>query len=203
MPVPASVRRTSLPTSNPDSTTYPWGACQTTGAPGRKARSAPGGCPQREPPAGRVRPTGMRAGKPAARYIVIVLLCAAATACGSVRASAEAPTRAAGHALAGADSAAVRLVIEVTRHPGAKPQRWTLRCHPVGGTHPDAGAACRVLEHAKNPFAPIRPDMMCPASPASRTATIRGIWSGHPVNATYTQNGCGLLRWHRIWQVFR
>jgi hypothetical protein len=45
--------------------------------------------------------------------------------------------------------------------------------------------------------------MMCPAFPASRTATIRGTWFGHPVNATYTQNGCGLLRWHQIWQVFR
>jgi hypothetical protein len=97
----------------------------------------------------------------------------------------------------------VQLVIEVTSHPGAKPQHWTLRCDPVGGNHPDAGAACRVLEHTKNPFPPTRPNMMCPAAADSRTATIRGTWFGHPVNATYTQNGCGLLRWRRIWQVFR
>jgi hypothetical protein len=45
--------------------------------------------------------------------------------------------------------------------------------------------------------------MMCPAAADSRIATISGTWFGHPVNATYTQNGCDLLRWHRIWQVFR
>ena len=149
---------------------------------------------------------GMRAGIPrarsAARYILVALLCAAAaSACGSVRASGQPPAGAAGHTSAGADSAAVRLVIEVTS-PGAKPQRWTLRCDPVGGTHPHARAACNVLEHAKNPFAPVRPQMMCPATPASRTATITGTWFGHPVNATYTQTGCGLMRWRQVWQVF-
>jgi len=148
--------------------------------------------------------TGILPARPAARYLLIALLCAAdATACGSLRASGPAPDGPAGHASPGADYAAVRLVIEVTSHPGAKPQRWTLRCDPVGGTHPDARAACRALEHTKNPFTSTRPNMMCPAAADSRTATIRGTWFGHPVNATYTENGCELLRWHRIWQVFR
>jgi hypothetical protein len=147
---------------------------------------------------------GIFPARPAALYLLIALLCAAAaTACGNVPASSQTPAGAAGHTSAGADSAAVRLVIEVTSHPGAKPQRWTLRCDPVGGTHPHARAACRALEHAKNPFAPTRPNMMCPAAADSRTATIKGTWLGHPVDATYTQNGCGLLRWRQIWQVFR
>ncbi|HEX7266616.1 MAG TPA: SSI family serine proteinase inhibitor [Streptosporangiaceae bacterium] len=119
-----------------------------------------------------------------------------------MRASGQANVGAAGHASVGAGSAAARLVIEVTRHPGAKPQRWTLTCDPVGGTHPRARAACRVLEHAKNPFAPADPSMMCPPPPSSPTATIRGTWFGHPVDATYTQNGCGLSRWRRMWPVF-
>jgi hypothetical protein len=148
--------------------------------------------------------TGILPAQSAARYLLIALLCAAAaTACGSPRASSQATAGAAGHTSAGADSAAVRLVIEVTSHPGAKPERWTLRCDPVGGTHPHARAACRILGHMKNPFAPTRPNMMCPAAADSPSATIRGTWFGHPVDATYTQNGCGLLRWRQIWQVFR
>jgi hypothetical protein len=146
--------------------------------------------------------TGSLPARPAAWYLLTALLCvAAATACGSVRASGNANAGAARHTPAGADPA-VRLVIEVTSHPGAKPQRWTLTCDPVGGTHPHARAACRVLEHAKNPFAPADPSMMCPPPPSSRTATIRGTWFGHPVDATYTQNGCGLSRWRRMSPVF-
>jgi hypothetical protein len=138
--------------------------------------------------------TGIFLARPCARYLLVALVCvAAATACGSVPASGQANVGA---------SAAARLVIEVTRHPGAKPQRWTLTCDPAGGTHPHARAACRVLEHAKNPFAPTGPSMMCPPPPSSPTATIRGTWFGHPVDATYTQNGCGLSRWRRMRPVF-
>jgi hypothetical protein len=148
--------------------------------------------------------TGILPARAVARYLLTGLLCvAAATACGSLRVSGQPNAGAAGPTPAGAGTAAVRLVIEVTSHPGAKPQRWTLRCDPVGGTHPDARAACRALEHMKTPFPPARPNMMCPAAADSRAAIIRGTWFGHPVNATYTHNACDLLRWHRIWQVFR
>ena len=147
--------------------------------------------------------TGILPARSGARYVLIALLCAAAaTACGSERASGQAHGGAAGHTTAGTDSAAVRLVIEIISHPGAKPQRWTLTCNPAGGTHPRAREACRVLEHAKNPFAPADPSMMCPPPPSSPTATIRGTWFGHPVDATYTQNGCGLSRWRRMSPVF-
>lgn len=146
--------------------------------------------------------SGVLPAGPRAPYLLTMLLClAAATGCGSVRTSSQANPDAATHIAAGATSAA-RLVIEVTGHPGARPQRWTLTCGPAGGTHPNPRAACRVLMHAKNPFAPAGPTMMCPPPPASPTATIRGIWFGHQVHATYTQNACGMSRWRRMWQAF-
>jgi hypothetical protein len=147
--------------------------------------------------------TGFLPPLPAARYLLTALLCvAAATACGSVRPSGQASADAAGHTPAGAGPAAARLVIEVSSHPGAKPQRWTLTCDPAGGTHPHAREACRVLEHATKPFAPTDPSMMCPPPPSSRTAIIKGTWFGHRVDATYTEDGCGLSRWRRMWPVF-
>ena len=148
--------------------------------------------------------TGLLPARPGARYLLVALLCvAAATACGSVPASGQPNVGEAGHASAGAaSSAAARLVIEVTSHPGANPRRWTLTCDPAGGTHPHAQTACHVLAHAKNPFAPHDPNMMCPPPPSSPTATIKGTWFGHPVDATYAKNGCGLSRWRRMWPVF-
>jgi hypothetical protein len=96
----------------------------------------------------------------------------------------------------------VSLVIKVTG-PGAPPRRWTLRCDPVGGTHPDAAKACRILLHAKNPFAPMPRGPMCPVNAiGARTATVTGTWFGHPVDATFIQSGCGLPRWTKISQIF-
>jgi len=152
------------------------------------------------------RPTGMRfltlrvpAG---ARYFLIAAVCAAAaTACGSLHASSPASPAAAGQTAA-VRPAAVSLVIKVTG-PGAPPRRWTLRCDPVGGTHPDAAKACRILLHAKNPFAPIPRGPMCPVNAiGTRTATVKGTWFGYPVDATFIQSGCGLPRWTKISQIF-
>jgi hypothetical protein len=96
----------------------------------------------------------------------------------------------------------VSLVIKVTGAPGVPPRRWTLRCDPVGGTHPDAAKACRVLLHAKNPFAPLPRGATCPVNGIARTATIKGTWFGHPVDAIFIQNGCGSPRWANIRQIF-
>ena len=133
------------------------------------------------------------------RYFLMAAVCAAAaTACGTLHASSAASPAGA----AAARPAAVSLVIKVTG-PGAPPRRWTLRCDPVGGTHPDAAKACRVLLHAKNPFAPMPREPMCPANAiGARTATVTGAWFGHPVDATFIQSGCGLPRWTKISQIF-
>lgn len=137
-----------------------------------------------------------------ARCILVAALCAAlATACGTVPASGHAFAAGTRDRAAGSRPAAVSLVITVTGQPGA-PRRWTLRCDPAGGTHPEAPQACRALLHAKNPFAPLPRGMMCPATATGRTATVKGTWFGHPVNATFTQTGCGLPRWAKIGQIF-
>ncbi|MDX6332859.1 MAG: hypothetical protein QOG05_199 [Streptosporangiaceae bacterium] len=152
------------------------------------------------------RPIGMRfrtlhvpAG---ARYCLIAAVCAAAaTACGTPHAASPASRAGAGQPAA-ARPAAVSLVIKVTG-AGAPPRGWTLRCDPVGGTHPDAPNACRVLLHAKNPFAPMPRGPMCPVRAiGARTATVTGTWFGHPVDAVFIQNGCGLPRWTKIRQIF-
>lgn len=152
------------------------------------------------------RPIGMRfrtlqvpAG---ARNFLIAAVCAAmATACGTLHASSPASPAAAGQSAA-VRPAAVSLVIKVTG-PGGPPRRWTLRCDPVGGTHPDAATACWVLLHAKNPFAPMPRGPMCPANAiGARAASVTGTWFGHPVDATFIQSGCGLLRWTKISQIF-
>jgi len=73
----------------------------------------------------------------------------------------------------------------------------------VGGTHPDAAKGCGVLLHAKNPFAPLPREIMCPViATGARTATVKGTGFGRPVDAVFIQNGCGLPRWAKIGQVF-
>lgn len=156
---------------------------------------------------GRERPIGMRFRTPrvpagARPFLVAAVCAAAATACGTGHASSPESPAAAGQPAAGPRPAAGSLVINVTG-PGAPPRHWTLRCDPVGGTHPDAAKACRVLLHAKNPFAPSPRGPMCPVNAiGARTANIKGTWFGHPVDAIFIQGGCGLPRWTKIRQIF-
>ena len=153
------------------------------------------------------RPSGMRLdplGAPVGvRYFLIVALCAAvATACGALHASSPKPAAGTGQPEPGSGPAAVSLVINVTGAPGAPPRRWTLRCDPVGGTYPHAAKACRVLLHAKEPFAPSPRGAACPVNAIARTMTIKGTWFGHPVDAIFNQNGCGFPRSAKIRQIF-
>jgi len=135
-------------------------------------------------------------------FLIAAVCAAAATACGTLHASSPGSPAAGGQPAAGPGSAAVSLVIKVTG-PGGPPRHWTLRCDPVGGTHPDAAKACRVLLHAKHPFAPLPRGPMCPVNAiGARTATIKGTWFGHPVDATFIQSGCGLPRWTKLSQIF-
>jgi hypothetical protein len=153
------------------------------------------------------RPTGMRLHTlrvPAGgRHFLIAAVCAAAaTACGTLHASSAASPAGGGQPAPGTRPASVSLVIKVTGPPGVPPRRWTLRCDPVGGTHPDAAKACRVLLHAKNPFAPLPRGATCPVNAIARTATVKGRWFGRPVDAIFIQSGCGLPRWNKLWQIF-
>jgi Subtilisin inhibitor-like len=131
-------------------------------------------------------------------FLLMATMCAV-TACGSVAAtggtSGSPPVSASGNgAAATAKAAKVSLNITVTRRPGAKPEVWTLRCLPAGGTHPDPAATCRILLHAKGPFAALPIGMMCPmAGIGADTGTIRGTWFGQRVDRVIVPGGCGLI----------
>ncbi|WP_221348753.1 SSI family serine proteinase inhibitor [Streptomyces beigongshangae] len=81
---------------------------------------------------------------------------------------------------------------------------FELDCHPAGGNHPDALAACEQLDRKTSwgtgPFAPAREGGMCTmqyGGPA--TAHITGTWAGRPVDATYRRgDGCEIARWDTL-----
>ncbi|MEV5978899.1 SSI family serine proteinase inhibitor [Streptomyces sp. NPDC052114] len=108
---------------------------------------------------------------------------------------------AAAHAAPGIVAPTDRLTVTVTDSGGEGDGTYELKCHPTGGTHPDAAGACARLEevtvYGKDPFAPVPPDAMCTmqyGGPA--TAHITGTWQGRPVDATYDRsNGCEISRW--------
>ncbi|WP_055600606.1 SSI family serine proteinase inhibitor [Streptomyces aureus] len=78
---------------------------------------------------------------------------------------------------------------------------FELSCHPAGGTHPAAQAACDRLDAlttwGTDLFAPVRPDSMCTmqyGGPA--TAHVTGTWAGRPVDASFRRtDGCEIARW--------
>ncbi|MER8156152.1 SSI family serine proteinase inhibitor [Streptomyces sp. NPDC094472] len=103
-----------------------------------------------------------------------------------------------------------RLVITVSQN--GEPDdasTFVLACHPTGGTHPRARAACAQLDSqtvwGRDPFAPVSPDAMCTGQyggPA--TARVTGHWAGRPVNAWFNRtNGCEIARWNRFSVVLR
>jgi hypothetical protein len=131
--------------------------------------------------------------------LLVTALCAVlATACGSA---------AAGHSAASGTKAApaAKISLHVTvKSPGSKVQRWTLRCDPPGGTHPNPAAACRVLIAAKRSvFLPLKNSVMCPMILANaKRATITGIWFGKRIHTTLYDGGCWIGRWSKIGAIF-
>ena len=138
--------------------------------------------------------SSLRPARSGARYLLPAILCAVtAAACGSAT-STSSPAK---------PAAKVSLTVVVTPTPGATPKRWTLRCDPTGGTHPDARAACRQLLDAKNPFAPIPRGIMCPMIVAGpQKATISGTFFGQHVASDFSKTGCEGARWAELGAVF-
>jgi Subtilisin inhibitor-like len=84
---------------------------------------------------------------------------------------------------------------------GHTPQhRFTLKCAPVGGTLPNRRTACTKLMAMKNPFAPVRKDLVCTqvyGGPAE--AQITGRFRGARVHARFNlRDGCEIGRWNRL-----
>ncbi|MFF1447527.1 SSI family serine proteinase inhibitor [Streptomyces sp. NPDC058274] len=95
------------------------------------------------------------------------------------------------------------LVVTVS-HAGQADGKYELTCHPGGGSHPDAAAACDKLDSGtrwgKDPFAPVPQGSMCTmqyGGPA--TAHVTGTWAGRPVDARYDRgDGCEIGRWNAL-----
>ena len=83
---------------------------------------------------------------------------------------------------------------------GGAAEKWTLRCTPAGGTLPRAAAACRKLGTMRNPFAPIRKDLMCTEQYGGpQVALITGSFRGRPLRAQLAnRNGCEISRFKRL-----
>ncbi|MFC4955165.1 SSI family serine proteinase inhibitor [Streptomyces mauvecolor] len=129
----------------------------------------------------------------------------AVTAAASLTALAAAPAASAGPlpvplSLLGEGHTEDRLTVTVEHNPGVE-GKYTLECHPAGGSHPRSQQACDKLDSVttwgKDPFAPVPKDRICTmiyGGPA--TAHITGSWAGRPVDATYSRaNGCEVSRW--------
>jgi Subtilisin inhibitor-like len=79
-------------------------------------------------------------------------------------------------------------------------KRWTLRCDPLGGTHPARAAACRRLDALASPFEPIPKDAVCTqiyGGPA--VAVVTGEYRGKRIWARFRRrDGCEIARWKRL-----
>jgi Subtilisin inhibitor-like len=86
------------------------------------------------------------------------------------------------------------------RDGAAKPQRWTLRCGPDGGTLPRRGAACDRLAKLKKPFAPTPGTLACiDLYGGPQQALVTGTHDGRRVWATLSaRNGCEIARWNKL-----
>ncbi|MGA9715305.1 MAG: SSI family serine proteinase inhibitor [Aeromicrobium sp.] len=101
----------------------------------------------------------------------------------------------------GGTSAATRLKIRVVAADGAEPRTMTLSCAPVGGSHPNASAACAKLAEAGAPiFEPVAGSTTCTMIfGGPQTATISGIYEGEEVDASFSRaNGCEIDRWDTL-----
>ncbi|MEU1624134.1 SSI family serine proteinase inhibitor [Streptomyces sp. NPDC020096] len=76
----------------------------------------------------------------------------------------------------------------------------TLHCHPAGGSHQDARAACDRLDALDGPLGPVSHDQMCTELYGGpQTARVTGTWRGRHVEDTYTRaDGCQAARWRRM-----
>lgn len=102
---------------------------------------------------------------------------------------------------AGAASPGVSLTITYSPEGLDGPrQTWTLRCGPLGGTHPARRAACRQLAQTENPFRLIPRDAICTqiyGGPA--VALVRGNFRGRRVWTYFRlRDGCEIARWQRV-----
>ena len=127
------------------------------------------------------------------RAALLIAVLAAAVGCGASQGSSGS---------ASGSTAGTQLAISVWpegRGTGA-PTRWTLRCDPAGGTMPRASAVCRQLYGLRNPFAPLRSDVICTDQYGGpQQAVISGSFKGNRIwTLLAMRNGCEISRAKRL-----
>ena len=129
------------------------------------------------------------------RIAATAVVCTAALTA-LVQAVAAQPPRASG--AAGGD----HLTVTVSGSDGpAAGGTYELRCHPAGGDHPSAQAACDRLDSltswGRDLFAPVPPGAVCAMRYGGPpTARVTGSWAGRPVDARFSRRtGCEIVRW--------
>jgi len=127
-----------------------------------------------------------------------------AAGCGSQHASTSASSTVKPSRAPASSAASTSLTIKYTPSNGVAPTTWSLTCDPVGGTHPNAKAACAALaaqqKAGKDPFAAVPKGQMCTMIFAGpQVSTVTGTWQGKPVNTTFDRkNGCETTRWNAL-----
>lgn len=107
------------------------------------------------------------------------------------------------HAVAATSAAGRTSLTIVYRKDGRLPgteSRYSLRCDPLGGTHPTRAAACRGLARlGRSIFRPVPPDMVCAELfGGPDTALVIGTVGGRPVWARFARDdACQIERWNR------
>ncbi|MEV4443143.1 SSI family serine proteinase inhibitor [Streptomyces sp. NPDC049577] len=87
---------------------------------------------------------------------------------------------------------------------GPRDARYELYCHPAGGTHPHAKAACDQVDGqtrwGQELFAPVPKGQMCTMLYGGpEQAHVTGTWAGRPVDARFNRkDGCETARWNRF-----
>lgn len=79
---------------------------------------------------------------------------------------------------------------------------YTLRCNPVGGTHPKRTSACRQLARlGRSTLRPVPPNTACTEIYGGPSVVIvSGVIDGRAVWAKLRRdNGCQIARWERNW----
>src|SRR5688572_602717 len=126
------------------------------------------------------------------RRVILIVTLAVLVGCG------------AGSSTASIDATAATASLTITYWPNGADEEVkttaTLRCEPVGGTLARRADACRKLATFKNPFTPLRRDLMCTQQYGGPDqALISGTYRGRRVWVRLgLADGCQIARFNTL-----
>ena len=136
------------------------------------------------------------------RTFVALAVIVALAGCGETQDAATGPGGGAGTTAEPATSLTVTVMPNGTE---AASMEYTLKCDPVGGTHPLPEDACKALEAHPEAVEPVPADAACTMQfGGPDKATIAGTFNGEPVNAQFNRaGGCEIARWDALAPMFK